>query len=112
LRFLNNSWLVHTNKNLVNNAGIGHYVGTLDTTKEQLEETFAVNVFGTVYVTKAVVPHMPAGGRIINITSIASKMGLDIMAAYGASKAALDSLTYSWALEVSTFREPSTRQYS
>ena len=96
--------MVHANKNSVNNAGLGHYVGTLDTTKEQLEETFAVNVFGTVYVTKAVVPHMPAGGRIINITSIASKLGLGVMAAYGASKAALDSLTYSWALEVSTLR--------
>jgi len=84
----------------VNNAGTGFPAGTLDTTKEILETTFAVNVFGSLYVTQQVVPHMPSGGRIVNITSVAAKLGPDILPVYGASKAALDSLTYSWALEV------------
>jgi NAD(P)-dependent dehydrogenase (short-subunit alcohol dehydrogenase family) len=49
---------------------------------------------------RSVVPHMPSGGRIINVSSIASKMGIANMPVYGASKAALDSMTYSWAAEV------------
>jgi len=84
---------------LVNNAGSGTYGGTLDHTKEQIEEAFNTNVFGTIFVTQAVVPHMPPGGRIINITSIAAKIGLALMPIYGASKAAVDSLTYTWAAE-------------
>jgi NAD(P)-dependent dehydrogenase (short-subunit alcohol dehydrogenase family) len=85
---------------IVNNAGNGTYASTLEHTKDQIEEVFNTNVFGTIYVTQAVVPHMPSGGRIINITSIAAKMGLTLMPIYGATKAAVDSLTYAWAAEV------------
>jgi len=60
---------------------------------------FGANVLGTIFVTQAAVPHMPSGGRIINITSIASKIGLAGMPIYGATKAAVDSLTYAWAAE-------------
>lgn len=49
---------------------------------------------------------MPPGGRIINITSTASKLGMDDLPIYGASKAALDSLTSSWAKEVRDFHSP------
>lgn len=62
---------------------------------------FGVNVYGTIFLVQAVVPHMPRGGRIINISSVASKLGLDFLPIYGASKAALDSLSYTWAKEVS-----------
>jgi NAD(P)-dependent dehydrogenase (short-subunit alcohol dehydrogenase family) len=85
---------------VVNNAGNGIYAPTLEHTKEQIEELFSTNVFGAIYLTQAVVPHMPAGGRIINISSIASKMGISLLPIYGATKAALDSLTYAWASEV------------
>jgi NAD(P)-dependent dehydrogenase (short-subunit alcohol dehydrogenase family) len=85
---------------VVNNAGSGTYGGTLDHTKEQITEAFNTNVFGTIFVTQAVVPHMPSGGRIINITSIAAKLGMTLMPVYGATKAAVDSLTYAWAAEV------------
>lgn len=44
---------------------------------------------------------MPSGGRIINVGSIVSKMGLSDTAMYAAAKAAQDSLTASWASEVS-----------
>lgn len=62
---------------------------------------FGVNVYGTIFLVQAAVPHMPRGGRIINISSVASKLGLDFLSIYGASKAALDSLSYAWAKEVS-----------
>lgn len=43
---------------------------------------------------------MPRGGRILNIGTIVSKMGMAVAAVYGAAKAAQDSLTASWAGEV------------
>jgi NAD(P)-dependent dehydrogenase (short-subunit alcohol dehydrogenase family) len=84
----------------VNNAGNGVYAGTLDHTKEQIEELFSVNVFGAIHMVQAVVPHMTSGGRIINISSSLAKLGSPTMPVYGATKAALDSLSYAWAAEV------------
>lgn len=74
----------------------------LETTKEQLEFEFGVNVFGTVYMTQAVVGlgKMPKGGRIINIGSVASKLTSPGTSIYSAAKAAQDSMTASWAGEV------------
>ncbi|KIW03912.1 uncharacterized protein PV09_04755 [Verruconis gallopava] len=89
---------------LVNNAGSGWPHSTLDISKAELEAMFTSNVFGAIFQTQATVPHMPKGGRIVNITSIASKMGMAASPMYGASKAALDSLTFTWAREVSSNR--------
>ena len=66
-----------------------------------LEKTFAITVFGGIYLIQAAVPHMPRGGRIINIGSVASKMGIGHIPVYSAAKAAMDSFTYSIAEEVS-----------
>jgi NAD(P)-dependent dehydrogenase (short-subunit alcohol dehydrogenase family) len=85
----------------VNNAGAGFIGSTLEATKEGIDLIFGVNVYGTIFLVQAAVPHMPRGGRIINISSVASKLGLDFLPIYGASKAALDSLSYAWAKEVS-----------
>jgi len=70
--------------------------------------SFGVNVFGPIYLTQAVVQigKMPRGGRIINIGSIVSKMGMAFAAVYAAAKAASDSLTAAWAGEVSTSTSP------
>ena len=88
----------------MNNAGYG-YVSLLPEAKSsELRKTFETNVLGATYMVQAVIPHMPSGGRIINISSTASRLGIDVLSAYGASKAAIDSLTYSWALEVSSFK--------
>ncbi|KAH6873838.1 hypothetical protein B0T10DRAFT_416236 [Thelonectria olida] len=84
---------------LINNAGAGFVGETLQAKPEEIDKMFNVNVKGPVYVAQAVIPHMPAGGRVINVSSTASKMGLNELPIYGASKAALDSLTWSWAKE-------------
>ncbi|RFU24342.1 hypothetical protein B7463_g11996, partial [Scytalidium lignicola] len=84
---------------LVNNAGIITAHTSLDVSKDDVKSIFTVNVFGTIFLTQAVMQHMPPGGRIINISSVASKMGMDISPIYGASKAAMDSLSYAWAKE-------------
>ena len=72
----------------------------MQATKEELERVFGVNVFGPVYMMQAVVPVMPRGGRIINIGSIASKLGMSVIPLYGAAKAAQDQLAYTAAMEV------------
>ena len=75
----------------------------MDATQEQLLSEFGVNVFGTIYMIQAAIDvgKMPKGGRIINIGSIASKMSPQGAGVYCATKAAQDSLTASWAGEVS-----------
>ncbi|GKU06442.1 unnamed protein product [Fusarium langsethiae] len=84
---------------LVNNAGVGVFGETLSVDASDITQLFDVNVKGTIFVAQAVVPVMPPGGRIVNISSISSKMGDDSVPIYGASKAAIDSLTWSWAKE-------------
>jgi NAD(P)-dependent dehydrogenase (short-subunit alcohol dehydrogenase family) len=87
---------------VVNNAGTGAFASSLTVSQEDIQRVFTVNVYGPLYLVQAVVPHMPVGGRIINTSSVASKLGVSNLSVYGASKAALDSLTYTWAEEVNT----------
>ncbi|KIX04527.1 uncharacterized protein Z518_05397 [Rhinocladiella mackenziei CBS 650.93] len=84
---------------LVNNAGTGFAGETLHVKPEEITKTFDVNVKAPVFMAQATVPHMPPGSRVINVSSTASKLGLHDIPVYGASKAALDSLTWSWAKE-------------
>lgn len=76
----------------------------MEATPEHLESSFGVNVYGPIYLTQAVVKvgKMPRGGRILNIGSVVSKMGMALAAVYAAAKAAQDSLTASWASAVIT----------
>jgi NAD(P)-dependent dehydrogenase (short-subunit alcohol dehydrogenase family) len=67
---------------------------------EILGKLLQTNVLGPFFMVNAVVPHMPPGGRIINISSTNSKRGNTFISTYAASKAALDSLTWTWAAEV------------
>lgn len=86
----------------VNNGATAYGTSLLDVKPEQLEDEFAVNVFGLIYMTQAVVGigKMPKGGRIINIGSVASKL-LVSPPVYSTTKAATDALTTLWAGEVS-----------
>lgn len=83
---------------LVNNAGID-IEGPSATTSEQFDLTYAVNTNGVWQVSNALVPHFKANqsGKIINIASIAGRRGQAAVPAYGASKAAVISLTQSLA---------------
>ncbi|RFU77649.1 short-chain dehydrogenase [Trichoderma arundinaceum] len=83
----------------VNNAGYGSTTNLTEATPELLEQEFGINVFATIYLIQAVIGigKMPRGGRILNVGSIASKLGLELSAVYAAAKAAQDSLTASWA---------------
>ncbi|KAI0380139.1 putative short-chain dehydrogenase [Hypomontagnella monticulosa] len=87
---------------LVNNAGIGLVKSLWDHTLQEIQDTFAINVYATILVSKAVVDigKMPQGGRIINISSIASKVFPSSLPIYAASKAAQDNITVMLAGEL------------
>ncbi|MDN3377716.1 MULTISPECIES: SDR family oxidoreductase [unclassified Pseudoalteromonas] len=84
---------------LINNAGIGS-VGTIEETSEQeLDKVYNVNVKGVYNCAAAVVPIMKAqrAGIIINMASIASTVGIPDRFAYSMSKGAVLTMTYSIA---------------
>ncbi|MDO9408290.1 SDR family NAD(P)-dependent oxidoreductase [Patulibacter sp.] len=86
---------------LVNNAGLFPFAATADLDPATFDDTFAVNVRGAYFLTAAIAPGMAERGRgsIVNVTTMVDEFGLPGTAAYGASKAALVSLTRTWAAE-------------
>ena len=84
---------------LVNNAGWASLQSLEEITRSDLVAQFELNVFGLIETIRAAAPYMSEGGRIINITSIAAKGGAG-GAVYGATKAAGNSLTKSFAEEL------------
>lgn len=84
---------------LVNNAGIAH-IGTVEqTTPEDLDRVYSVNVKGVYHCLHIGIPIMLAngGGVILNLASIASKIGIQDRFAYSMSKGAVFSMTLSVA---------------
>lgn len=85
---------------LVNNAGVCRYAPFAESGTELFEQMLAVNLFGAVHGMQAVLPHMPAGGSIVNVASVAGLSGWPHASAYSASKFALRGLTRSAAAEL------------
>ncbi|KAK3177263.1 hypothetical protein K4F52_009938 [Lecanicillium sp. MT-2017a] len=85
---------------LVNNAGVGYAGGVLGAKPEEIDSMLNTNIKGMIYMCQAAVPHMPSGGRIVNVSSSASKRGRPAIPIYGATKAAVDSLTWSLSSEL------------
>ena len=84
---------------LVNNAAEQHRQADLeDITAEQLTATFRSNVFGMFFMTKAALPHLREGARIINTTSVTAYRGSPKLLDYSATKGAIVSFTRSLAL--------------
>ncbi len=88
---------------LVNNAGHSAWGPTADLDVAAFDGMFADNVRAPFYLVAAFAPGMAARGRgsIVNISSMAGRLGLPTAAAYGATKAALISLTQAWTAEFS-----------
>lgn len=83
---------------LVNNAGKQEFEADLQKiTTEHFTDTFATNVFAMFWITKAAVPHMPAGASIINTTSIQSYQPSPGLLDYASTKGAITSFTKSLA---------------
>jgi len=86
---------------LVNNAGVGARLPSVELDAETIDRMHRVNVRGLLLLTTAVLPSMVArrAGSIINVSSVSSQVGTPRRAAYAASKGAVDALTRSLAME-------------
>ncbi len=90
---------------LVNNAGYQVRGFFEDTSDAEIRQQFETNVFGTMAVTRAVLPQMRAqrSGRIVFVTSIAGRIGSLGLGPYSATKFALEGLGETLALEMAPF---------
>jgi NAD(P)-dependent dehydrogenase (short-subunit alcohol dehydrogenase family) len=84
---------------LVNNAGIQIVKTIVDTTDEDWDELMGVNARGVFLACRALIPIMTAGGSIINIGSISATSADPGLALYNASKAFVQGLTRSIAVD-------------
>jgi 3-oxoacyl-[acyl-carrier protein] reductase len=90
---------------LVNNAGVWGPTPLGSTSIEQLDAMLDTNIKGLFWMTQAALPYLEDGANIINISSVAGRVGIAAgRSLYGATKAALDSFTKSWALELAPRR--------
>lgn len=90
---------------LINNAGMGMVGAVEDAQQEDILKLFNLNLVGAVQMMSAVLPNMRENhsGKIINISSIGSEMGLPFRGFYSASKSALDKVTEAIRYEVETW---------
>ena len=90
---------------LVNNAGIGLASAFEATPDAVIREVFETNTFGVFATCRAIIPQMRAQGRgvIVNVTSSAAIAPMPLVAAYTASKSAVEGFTESLAYELFPF---------
>ena len=85
---------------LVNNAGAAAFGPFLGTDEAEWRGVMETNVAGTIYCTRAAMPHLMArGGNIVNVSSVSGLGGDWGLSYYNASKGAVSNLTRALALE-------------
>ena len=86
---------------LVNNAGVYDFKPLEEVTEDEFHREFNVNVLGPIMATKTALRHFgPAGGSVINISSVASETPVSNSVVYSATKSAVDSITRVLAKEL------------
>jgi 3-oxoacyl-[acyl-carrier protein] reductase len=86
---------------LVNNAGIYEFAPIGQITEEHFHKHFDLNVLGLLLTTQETLKHFnPAGGSIINISSIVSTLAFPTASVYSGTKGAVDAITRSLASEL------------
>jgi NAD(P)-dependent dehydrogenase (short-subunit alcohol dehydrogenase family) len=90
---------------LINNAGIGLRGCFEDLTDAEIRQVFESNVFGTMDVTRRVLPHMRAAGRgrIVTVSSVGGRIPTFGLSAYCSTKFAQEGFGEALALEVQPF---------
>ncbi len=86
---------------LVNCAGAGLYAPSYDSPPDLVRQLFELNVLAPVELTRQLVPAMPRGGAVVNISSIAGKVPLPWLTLYSASKYALNAYSDGLRMELS-----------
>jgi NADP-dependent 3-hydroxy acid dehydrogenase YdfG len=90
---------------VINNAGYGLF-GTIEEASEKdARDQFETNVFGTLWITQAVIPVMrnQGKGHIIQMSSILGLVSIPVLGIYNASKAAVEAISESLSTEVKGF---------
>jgi len=87
---------------IVNNAGMATFAPVEKVRIEDFHTIYNTNVLGPLLVVQAAFPYLPTdrSGRIVNISSIAANMATRNQSVYAGSKAALDSMTRTWACDL------------
>jgi 3-oxoacyl-[acyl-carrier protein] reductase len=85
---------------LVNNAGVGLFGKLSAATERQFDELFAANAKAPLLVTTCALKYLATGGRVINISSGASKRPGVLFGLYSMTKAAVDAMTLAFAAEL------------
>ena len=85
---------------LVHNAGVAEFSAIAEDTDETYDRQFGVNVKGLHVGTRAALPHLRDGGRIILIGSISGEMAFPATSVYSATKAAVAALARGWAKDL------------
>lgn len=90
---------------LVNNAGIGLFGAAEATPMSTVREVFETNTFGVIAMCQAAIPRMRERGKgcIVNVTSSATLAPMPLVAAYTASKTAIEGFTTSLQHELKAF---------
>lgn len=90
---------------VVNNAGIGMFGAHEVVSDEVIQQVFATNTFGVMAVNRAIVPHLRerGSGTIINVTSSVGIAPMPLVAAYAASKYAIEGFSEALAYEMGLF---------
>jgi short-subunit dehydrogenase len=86
---------------LVNNAGLGLSGRVAELRSDDLRYLFEVNLLGALRCVQAALPHMPRGGRIINVSSVIGKRAIPKVGGYCATKSALNALSEALRVEIS-----------
>lgn len=85
---------------LVANAGLGEFMPLGQITEAHFDQTFGVNVKGTLFTVQKALPLMAPGGSIILVGSTAGSSGAPAFSVYGATKAAIRSFARNWILDL------------
>jgi 3-oxoacyl-[acyl-carrier protein] reductase len=86
---------------LINNAGVGTGMKTLEqTTEADFDLLFDTNFKGLFFVTQHAVPRLRDGGKVVNVSSLSTRGAMAALPAYAASKTPINSFTLSLAQQL------------
>lgn len=89
---------------LVNNAGVAPFAAFAETSEAEFDRLISINVKSLFFVTQKLLPRLPDGGRIVNLSSVVTRAHFPGIPAYSASKGFVDVLTLHLAVELAPRR--------
>ncbi|UPL03101.1 hypothetical protein LCI18_014035 [Fusarium solani-melongenae] len=85
---------------IINNAGISEEYYLEDIGYDHFDRVMQTNVRFPIFLVKECLPYLRKGGRIVNMSSVCAREAWKMHTVYGASKACLENITKTWAVEL------------